>query len=528
MDDTVSAPAVLLVDDNAAQRTALRAVLGDLTVSVVEAESGRDALRCMLRQPFAVILLDVNMPGLDGFETAELIRQRPSSEHTPIIFVTAHGDDAAISRSYALGAVDFILTPVQPDVLRAKVAVFIDLYRNAEEIRRQREGLQRYATQLRQLSEASLAIYSARAFDDLLHVVAESAQRIIGTRQVSVSVAAQAPGIITTVSCGIAADGEPINRLFRGPGGDALQLERPVRLPRPQNGAPLSGEIVPAELIKGLPLDGWLAAPVVTREGRVVGLIQLSDKIDGEFTAEDEGLAMQLARLASTTIDSAVAAEAREANRMKDEFLGVLSHELRTPLQAIFSWVDILRQREHDPALLAQAADVVERSAQTQMRLIGDLLDVSRISRGHLGLERAAVNFTAVIEQSIETVRPTAELKHTTLHFDAPAQPYTVIGDATRLQQVVWNLLSNAVKFTNEGGRVEISLRPLGGDLSLQVHDDGPGIPPAFLPHVFERFRQADSSAARPHGGLGLGLAIVRHLVELHGGRVLAANAAGG
>jgi response regulator RpfG family c-di-GMP phosphodiesterase len=180
-------PAVLVVDDNVAQRAALRAVLEDLDVTVVEAESGRDALRCLLRQPFAVVLLDVNMPGLDGFETATLMRQRPSSEHTPVIFVTAHEDDAYAMRGYSLGAVDYILSPVQPNILRAKVAVFIDLYRNAEEIRAQRQTLERYATQLRQLSEASLAIYSASDFDDVLAVVADNAARIIGARQASVA-----------------------------------------------------------------------------------------------------------------------------------------------------------------------------------------------------------------------------------------------------------------------------------------------------------------------------------------------------
>ena len=159
---------VLVVDDNAAQRLTLSAVLGELDVNIVEADSGRAALRNLLLQPFAVILLDVNMPGLDGFETAALIRQRPSSEHTPIIFVTAFSDDAHAARGYSLGAVDYILAPVQPDVLRAKVSVFIDLYRKAEKIREQREELRRYAAQLQQLSQASLAIHSAPSVEAVL------------------------------------------------------------------------------------------------------------------------------------------------------------------------------------------------------------------------------------------------------------------------------------------------------------------------------------------------------------------------
>ena len=522
---SATSPAVLVVDDNDAQRAALTAVLADLRVPIVEADSGRDALRHLLRQAFAVILLDINMPGLDGFETAELIRQRRSSEHTPIIFVTAHEDDAYAVRGYSLGAVDYILSPVQPDVLRAKVSVFIDLYRNAEEIRLQRRTLERYATQLRQLSEASLAIYSASGFGDVLSVVADNAARIIGARQASVSAVAPHSGRVTTVALAASTNGSRPSRSVRtSDDPSALHLRQPARLTL---GADGDGN-VPTELIRGRPLRGWMGVPLVARDGRALGVVQLSDKVEGDFSAEDEDLLLQLARMASTTLDNALAAEAREANRLKDEFLGVLSHELRTPLQAIFAWVDILRQRSTDAALLAQAADVVERSAQAQMRLIGDLLDVSRIARGQLQLDRDSVELAAVVRLALETVRPMATAKHVAISFGASTEDGWVDGDATRLQQVVWNLLSNAVKFTPEGGRIEVSLVAAANQLVLRVRDSGPGVPAAFLPHVFERFRQADSSAARPHGGLGLGLAIVRHLVELHGGEVAAENAPGG
>ncbi len=525
-DTHAQAPAVLVVDDNVAQRAALRAVLEDLDVTVVEAESGRDALRCLLRQTVAVILLDVNMPGLDGFETAALIRQRPRSEHTPIIFVTAHEDDTYAVRGYSMGAVDYILSPVQPSVLRAKVAVFIDLYRNAEEIRAQRRTLEQYATQLRQLSEASLAIYSASDFEDVLSVVADQAARIIGARQASASALAPHSGRMTTVALATPAAGARVTRTLRtAPDLPALGLRQPMRLPHPSG----NGEnIAPATLIDGWPLRGWLAAPLIARDGRSLGIVQLSEKADGEFSAADEDLLMQLARMAATTLDNTVAAEAREANRLKDEFLGVLSHELRTPLQAIIAWMDILRQQPSDGALRAQAAEVVERSAQSQMRLISDLLDVSRIARGQLHVERESLDLSGVVRVALEAVRAMAAAKRITLAFVAPADECLVDGDATRLQQVAWNLLSNAVKFTPEGGRVEVSLARDVDQLTLRVRDSGPGIPATFLPHIFERFRQADSSAARPYGGLGLGLAIVRHLVELHAGHAFADNAPGG
>jgi signal transduction histidine kinase len=521
VDTSATQPAVLVVDDNVAQRAALRAVLEDLAVTVVEAESGRDALRCLLRQSFAVVLLDVNMPGLDGFETAALMRQRPSSEHTPVIFVTAHEDDAYAMRGYSLGAVDYILSPVQPNVLRAKVAVFIDLYRNAEEIRAQRQTLERYATQLRQLSEASLAIYSASDFDDVLAVVADNAARIIGARQASVSALTPHSGRVTTVVVVAPANGPRTTRIVRNSSVDlpALGINRAMRRLHPGT----NGDgVAPADLIHGRKLQGWLGAPLMARDGRLLGVVQLSEKADGDFTADDEDLVMQLARMASTTLDNAVAAEAREANRLKDEFLGVLSHELRTPLQAIIAWMDILRQQPADAALRAQAAEVVERSAQSQMRLIADLLDVSRIARGQLHLERQNVELTAVVRLALETVQAMAASKRIILSFVPPGDDCRVDGDSTRLQQVVWNLLSNAVKFTPEGGRVEVALTRDAEELMLRVRDSGPGIPASFLPHVFERFRQADSSAARPYGGLGLGLAIVRHLVELHGGTLAA------
>ena len=524
-DPSATTPSILLVDDNPAQRAALSAALDGLALSIVHAKSGRDALRHVLRQSFAVILLDVNMPGLDGFDTAGLIRQRQSSEHTPIIFVTAHEDDAYALRGYALGAVDYILSPVQPNVLRAKVSVFVDLYRNAEQIREQRQILQRYSTQLRQLSEASLAIYSASGFDELLSVVAESAAAIIGARHASVSARAQPNAPITTVQVGAATNGARASRLLRSADSPTLDLAQPVRRPYPLDG--LNGG-VPAAAPGDASPRGWLAAPVRARDGRSLGVLTLSDKLDGDFTVEDEDLVMQLARMAATTLDNAAAAEAREANRMKDEFLGVLSHELRTPLQAVFAWVDILRQRPTEAALLAQAADVVERSAHAQMRLISDLLDVSRIARGELRLEREAVDVAAVVRLALETVGPAALQKGVAIELDAAAAPCWVDGDRTRLQQVVWNLLSNAVKFTPDGGRINVELSADAERLTLRVRDSGRGIDEAFLPHIFERFRQADSSASRAYGGLGLGLAIVRHLVELHGGTVSAANVAGG
>ncbi|HBE37065.1 MAG TPA: ATPase, partial [Cyanobacteria bacterium UBA11368] len=245
-------------------------------------------------------------------------------------------------------------------------------------------------------------------------------------------------------------------------------------------------------------------------------------------------------------------------NRMKDEFLAVLSHELRTPINAILGWAQLLRTRQMDEATRAKALETIERNARTQTQMIEDLLDVSRIIRGNLQLKIASVNLKGVIDAAIDAVRPAAAAKAIQLESCLESSVGAIAGDSDRLQQIIWNLLSNAIKFTPAGGRVEVKLEKLQiEDVRLQISDESPnsnlpseisnpksnksqisnlksaityaqiqvsdngiGINPDFLPYVFDRFRQADSSYTRNHGGLGLGLAIVRHLVELHGGTV--------
>ena len=215
-------------------------------------------------------------------------------------------------------------------------------------------------------------------------------------------------------------------------------------------------------------------------------------------------------------------ADAERANRAKDEFLATLSHELRTPLNALRLWSGVLRQRPLDQDTLARGIDTIDRNAALQAQLIDDLLDISRIASGKLRLEMGPIDLQAVIESAVETVRATAEAKHLTLARALDPDVGPVLGDATRLQQVMWNLLSNALKFTPVGGRIEVRLRRRGDEAEVTVQDTGQGIAPELLPHIFDRFRQGDSSVTRPQGGLGLGLAIARQLVQLHRGTILA------
>ena len=290
------------------------------------------------------------------------------------------------------------------------------------------------------------------------------------------------------------------------------------------------------QLLRSLGKRSVMIVPIQSRQ-QVLGVISFAASESGRcYNPADLALAEDIARRAATAIDNArlyrdseaARNAAQEANRMKDEFLAILSHELRSPLNAILGWTQMLRTRKFSEEATARALETIERNARVQTQLIEDLLDVSRIIRGKLSLNIRPLNLASVIDAAINTVRPAADAKGIQLEFIPTAKAGLISGDANRLQQVVWNLLSNSIKFTPQGGRVEIRVDSQTKDLSgrlytqIQVTDTGKGISPEFLPHVFDRFRQADSTTTRSYGGLGLGLAIVRHLVELHGGTVQA------
>ncbi|HEX8027911.1 MAG TPA: ATP-binding protein [Vicinamibacterales bacterium] len=251
--------------------------------------------------------------------------------------------------------------------------------------------------------------------------------------------------------------------------------------------------------------------------GHIVGVITLIEDVSERVTTEKQ-LRAQIAAAESARV------QAEEASRAKDEFLATLSHEIRTPLSAVLGWIHLLKAREPDAVTVKRAVEVIERNAKSQLTLISDMLDMARVSSGKMRLELADVNMAAIVGSAIDTARPAAEAKQVRLVADLPRGAATVSGDADRLLQVTWNLLNNAVKFTGEGGMVVVSLRSDRSGTHLTVADTGQGIEPAFLPQVFDRFKQADTTAARRAGGLGLGLALVKELVALHGGNVRAAS----
>ena len=279
-----------------------------------------------------------------------------------------------------------------------------------------------------------------------------------------------------------------------------------------------------------LPVTSYLVVPVVSRSGDVLGGLFFGHPEAGIFSERSERIVLGLAAQAAIAIDNArlyaaehkARAEAETANRLKDDFLATVSHELRTPLHVMFGWAQLLRKGNLDAGSAQQAIEAIARNAEAQRQLVEDILDVSRIITGKLRIEMVPVDLPPVIEAAVDSMRPAAEAKGIELQTALDPKATRVSGDAGRLQQVIWNLISNAIKFTPQEGRVQILTEHVDSHVEIKVINTGPGIKPEFLPHVFDRFRQEDSSITRAHGGLGLGLSIVRHLVELHDGTVTA------
>lgn len=279
-----------------------------------------------------------------------------------------------------------------------------------------------------------------------------------------------------------------------------------------------------------------MRAPLLDAHGRTRGFLALG-RSDAAFEAEDRAVLSQFALRLGASLslhetlarERAARAEAERADRAKEEMLAIVSHELRTPLNAIQGWLHVLRRRRADDGpLLGRAIDVIQRNLDTQVQLVDDLLDTARIAGGTLRMTLRPIELTPLLHAAVETVRPLADGKRIALDVSVAGDGFATVGDASRLEQVIWNLLTNAVKFTPPGGHVAVRLERLGWLAQLEVEDDGQGIDPAFLPHVFDRFRQADSSSARAAGGLGLGLALVRHIVLAHGGQVTARSEGAG
>ncbi|WP_051470148.1 hybrid sensor histidine kinase/response regulator [Fischerella sp. PCC 9605] len=418
------------------------------------------------------------------------------------------------------------------------IAMDITARKQAEEERSRAEAKERrYLNRLKQLTAASPLINSTLSLDEILRLIADKSREIIEAHMAIVHLTLDGNWADTLTKISLSekyAQWRGYQASLDGSGIYTLvcQMQQPMRLTQAELKVHPAWCSFGKAARKHPPLRGWLAAPLRFRNGKSLGVIQLSDKYEGEFTEEDENILVQLAQMAAAAIDNAqLYEESQQANRVKDEFLAILSHELRSPLNAILGWSQILLSHKLEPAATTRALEIIERNARLQTQLIEDLLDVSRIIRSKLRLSVCSVNLTVPIEAAIDTMRLAAQSKSIDLLFtildsglgdSSENQKFEVLGDVNRLQQVVWNLLSNAIKFTPPGGRIEIRLERVGSDARITISDTGKGISPEFLPYIFDYFRQADGSTTRTHSGLGLGLAIVRHIIELHGGTISA------
>jgi PAS domain S-box-containing protein len=499
---------ILLVDDHPENLIALEAVLDGLGQNIVKAGSGEEALRCLLNQDFAVILLDVQMPGMDGFETATLIRQRDRSRNTPIIFLTAFStSDNLMFKGYSLGAVDYLLKPLDPVILNSKVAVFVELFKKTLEVRQQATQLTAMNAEIKQSEERFRTLSACSPMGIFL-------TDISGKCTYSNPKFQAIFGFKTAESWH-----EECARFTLPEDRDILLVEWPNCI---RQGQPYSGEFRIYQQNESLCWVHIRTAPMLSDSGKLLGHVGTLEDITERKQAE--AVREQFIR------EHAARQQAEEANRMKDEFLAILSHELRTPLNSILGWSRLLVTKKFDEATRIKALETIERNARSQARLVNDILDISQIIQGNLRLSIQPVNLQTLIDVAVETARPQAEEKSIELKTELYPEALRISGDHERLRQILGNLLSNAIKFTRDSGVVEIKLKLRETEdnsinnhhVQLQVIDQGIGISPKFLPHVFDSFRQGDSTISRPYGGLGLGLAIARHLVELHGGTITA------
>jgi PAS domain S-box-containing protein len=395
--------------------------------------------------------------------------------------------------------------------------------------RRAAEAARRRAEQVRRLAEVATRIPGDLDVPSIMNVVTEEARGLIGAHQAVSSFTsdqnwAQA---INTVS--LSEKYAAWRDYDHPPDGSGIyshvcRTNRPMRLTQAELEAHPAWRGFGKEAGRHPPLRGWLAVPLIGRDGRNLGLIQLSDKYDGEFTEEDEGVLVQLAQMASVAVENARLVESlREADRRKDEFLALLAHELRNPLAPLRNGLQVMKLAA-DPDTVAQARAMMERQLGHMVRLIDDLLDVSRISRHKMRLRRSRVRLAEVIHNAVETARPLIDAAGHELTVSLPPAPIDLDADLTRLAQVIGNLLANSARYTEHGGRISLTAEGRDGEVIVSVRDTGIGIPPEQLGSIFDMFSQVDRGPERGTGGLGIGLALVKGLVEMHGGTVSAAS----
>jgi len=550
---------ILIVDDRPDKLLAHETILAELNQNLVRATSGREALRCLLKQDFAVILLDVNMPGMDGFETAAMIRQRPRSATTPIIFISAVNDkDTHVSRGYSLGAVDYILTPVVPEILRAKLAVFVDLYKKTEQIKRQaeeravffREQAARAEAEARQeqlgfLAEASNVLAASldfeRTFENLAFLIVP---RLADFCLIQI---ADEDGALQQVAVAQRIPQEKTEHSDRGASSLLVQAAQRAGAQTYKTRKSLLFCEIDERILEALfaaeaernsieqsGLSALIVVPISAR-GRVLGVITLMYLTEDRPCGENElALAEELGQRAALALENAqlykaaqkALSEAERANHAKDRFLAMLSHELRTPLTPVLTSILEVESEEHISPEVRDSLQVIRRNVELEARLIDDLLDLTRISKGKLQLSLEYVDAHVLLRSALDICQSEIKNKKLRVETELDATKVNLRADPARLQQIFWNLIKNAVKFTPKRGQLTLRTSDeVDGRLRVSITDTGIGIDSETLPKVFNAFEQGERSGT---GGLGLGLAITKALVETHGGQITAESAGEG
>ena len=539
---------ILLVDDRPDKHVVYRAILDELGQNCVTAMSGEEALKQVLKHELAVILLDVNMPGMDGLETAALIRGRQRSAHVPIIFITAdYGDDERTAKAYALGAVDFMVSPIVPEILRTKVKVFVDLYLFARQARRQvkeraawaaeraaRADAERAHQRSAFLAAASVALSRSLNFSatvrelvrvaipflaDVAAVTLASGERgEAGTEVAWIEEAYPSPRIesLHSIECGWWR--EALERVIANGSGESY-IARDAQLPEHSTGwAVLPGDL---ELSRGPKIDSLVILPLVAH-GHTIGALSLGLRSNGRmFDSDQLTIASDVAGRAAIALDNALLyKEMREQDRRKNEFLAMLSHELRNPLAPITNAVHVLNTSAGDAQKMTWAKAVLERQVNQLRRLVDDLLDVSRITHGKIDLRLEPVDVAEVIAVAVETAQPLVDAQEHGLVVRPPPHPMRVNGDFARIAQILANLLNNAAKYTDKGGQISLEAAQEGDSVAFHIRDSGIGIPEEAKASIFEMFKQLGAASERPQGGLGVGLTLVKKLVHMHGGTI--------
>ncbi|MCG2593589.1 response regulator [Ramlibacter sp. XY19] len=509
---------ILVVDDLPEKHVVFTTILEELGQNIVSARSGQEALKYILEMEFAVILLDVNMPDIDGLETASLIRQYKKSAQTPIVFITAYVDELQARRGYALGAVDYIPSPVVPEVLRSKVRVFVELFR----MNRQ---LQKQAQQREELARSEAARTAAEDAIQRADYLAQASQVLSRSLNLDDTIAAIldqcVPVLAERAILGIPDAEGGVRRLEMHPpprADDAEVFTLDLRQ--------AADEVIRNKQFRLLRREDRRAAaicPLLAGDEIRGALALLGD--ESFFDSTRIALIREFASRASIAIENArLYSAVQDADRRKNEFLAMLAHELRNPLAPIRNAVHILTAAEELPPKLAWARDVIGRQADQMGRLIDDLLDVSRIVQGKVTVKPERLSLATLVELSVESSAPRLGAREQVLDVVLPKEEIELDGDQLRLSQVLSNLINNACKFSPERSRITLEAKFNDGELQVSVKDQGAGIAPEFLPHMFDLFAQADQSLDRSQGGLGIGLTLVKHLIELHGGHVFATS----